>query len=134
VRNQTLPAASRSDASHSEAVAQFYRCLDRLRAAEKAGDDPASHLAQARQWLGIVRLTSPQEAALLEQELSTGPRPLPAQVAARPIAWDWHLFGLRLAWIGIPFAVVLIILGPSLIVQIFAGVALAWLLLFIFLK
>ena len=126
---QTLPSPQRSEPAN-----QFLRCVRKIRAAENAGDDAAPYVAQARQWLAIVRLINPQEAATLELELNRSAGRRPNMEMGRPIPWDWHLFFLRAAWIAIPFAVLFMVAGPSLVAQIFAGVALVWLLLYIFLK
>ena len=125
---------SLSSAPRSEPVNQFLRCVARLRAAEKAGEDPAPYIAQARQWLAIVKLSSPNEAASLELELqgTASPDTLKSMDLLAP--WDWHLFLLRLAWIGVPFTFLFMVAGPSTVVQVFSGIALVWLLLFIFLK
>jgi hypothetical protein len=127
--NQTLPSPQ-----HSEAANQFLRCVGRIRVAEKSGDDPAPYVAQARQWLAVVRLANPKEAATLEQELNRPTGSGRSMEIEQPIAWDWHLFLLRLAWIGVPFTILFMVAGPSIVVQVFAGIALVWLLLFIFLK
>jgi hypothetical protein len=91
-------------------------------------------VAQARQWLAIVKLASPNEAATLEMELQGSASPGTLKHIDMPAPWDTHLFFLRLAWIGVPFAFLFMVAGPSIVVQIFAGIGLVWLLLFIFLK
>jgi len=35
---------------------------------------------------------------------------------------------------GVPFAFLFMVAGPSMVVQVFSGIAMVWLLLFIFLK
>jgi hypothetical protein len=127
--NQTLPSPQRS-----EPVNQFLRCVGKIRAAENAGEDPAPYVAQARQWLAIVKLANPNEAASLELELQGSASRSALKSLDVPAPWDRHLFLLRLAWIGVPFAVLFMVAGPSTVVQVFSGIALVWLLLFIFLK
>ena len=127
--NQTLPSPHRS-----EPVNQFLRCVGRIRAAEQAGEDPAPYVAQARQWLAIVKLANPNEAATLELELQGSASRSALLSMDIPATWDWHLFFLRLAWIVVPFAFLFMVAGPSTVVQVFSGIALVWLLLFIFLK
>ena len=129
VGNQTLPSAPRSEPEN-----QFLRCVARIRAAETAGDDPTPYMAQARQWLDIVKLTNPKQAATLALELQGTASPKTLKGLDMPAPWDWHLSLVRLAWICIPFAVLFMVAGPTLAAQIFAGIGLVWLLLFIFLK
>ena len=130
----------KSAAPRTEPMNQFLRCVEKMRAAEQSGEDPAPYRAQARQWLDIVKQTHPQEAQVLERELSqpAGPSATAetneaAKAEAKQAAQDRHLFLVRLAWLGVPFAGLFMIAGGNVLLQYLSGLCLAGLLAFIFL-
>lgn len=127
--NQTLPSPQRS-----EAVNQFLRCLGKIQVAEKSGQNLAPYIAQARQWLAIVKLTSPKEAETLELELNRTAGHISAQEKDDQTSRTSRLFLLRIAWLGVPFACLFMLAGPNIVVQVSAGICLAGLLVLIFLK
>jgi hypothetical protein len=113
--------------------------VEKIQLARKTGENPAPYVANARQWLAIVKLANPREAETLEQELkrATGALPaLPAEPAPQledPKTERAFLL-LRLAWLGVPVAMLFAIAGPDLGVKLIAGACLVGLLAFIFLK
>jgi hypothetical protein len=127
----------KSAAPRTEPMNQFLRCVEKMRAAEQSGEDPAPYRAQARQWLDIVKLTNPAEAESLELELSPragrGATLDAAEAEDRQAAQDRRLFFVRLAWLGVPFACLFMIAGGNVLVQYLSGLCLAGLLAFIFL-
>ncbi len=102
--------------------------------AEKSGLNPAPYVGQARQWLAIVNLTSPKEAATLELELNRMVGRISGQEKGGQISPTSRLFLLRIAWLGVPFACLFMLAGPNIVVQVSAGICLAGLLVLIFLK
>ncbi len=107
--------------------------MNRLQLAAKAGQNPAPYVAQARQWLAIVKMTNPTEAQRLETELNRLVGSAPARTAAQPPAWDPRFVMVRLAWVGVPFAILFMIAGGNSVIQVLAGVCLVCLLALIFL-
>ena len=108
--------------------------MEKIQQAQKSRRNPAPYVANARQWLAIVKQVSPQEAKNLERELQRVAGPLPAEKTDKPTTSDSDFFLLRLAWVGVPFALLFAIAGPDIGVKVIAGVCLVGLLAFIFLK
>jgi len=127
-----MKATTASAPQRTEPMNQFLRCVEKMRAAEKSGDNPAPYLAQARQWLAIVKLANPAEAETLERELAAPALPAPAQAIDQEAQRDRRLTFVRLAWLGVPFACLFMIVGGDILIQFVAGLCLVGLLAFIF--
>ncbi len=123
-----------SSPPQSEPVSQFLRSVEKIQLAQKSHQNPAPYIANARQWLDIVRLASPKQAETLEKELKQVVGHVPAEPKDKLASPDRDFVLLRLAWLGVPFALLFTIAGPDIGVKIIAGICLVGLLAFIFLK
>jgi hypothetical protein len=123
-----------SSPPQSESVSQFLRSVEKIQLAQQSRQDPAPYIANARQWLAIVKLANPHEAETLERELKRVVGHTPAEATDKPSSPDRDFLLLRLAWLAVPFALLFTIAGPDVGVKAIAGICLVGLLAFIFLK
>ncbi len=113
----------------SEPVSQFRRSVEKIELAQNSGQDPAPYEANARLWLAIVKLTSPQEANNLEAELNRTTGHTPARGKDVPSApADARSTIKHIAWACVLVALVFTFVGPDLLVHVIAFISLACLL------
>lgn len=111
-----------------EPVSQFWRAVERIRLAQNSGEDPGPYEANARQWLAIVKLTSPNEAKSLELELNRTTGHVSAQEKDEPSHPDVRSSIRRILWLGVAVALLFTVVGPNIIVRVIAFIGMACLL------
>ncbi len=111
-----------------EPVSQFRRAVEKIRLAQNSGEDRGPYEANARQWLAIVKLTSPNEAKNLELELNRATGHVAAQQKDEPSRPDVRSSIRRILWLGVAVALLFTVVGPTIIVRVIAFIGMACLL------